>query len=422
MNTMSRRADRVLRILLAVGPGIFAIGYTIGTGSVTSMTRAGSEYGMQLLWVLALSCFFTWIMMEASGRYAVVTGDTAVHACRRHLRGGRVWAVLMVIGVVAGQWCALSGLVGLSSTAIYEGLRLFLPSLPDAAYWPVLGIAIGLMIIMYGFLWHGTYAFFEKILIFFVMVLGLSFVVSMFIVVPPAGEIISGLVPRIPKEPGSMLMIAAFVGTTMAAPSFVVRPLLVKAKGWNQGDRRQQSVDAAVGAAMMFVVSGAIMACAAGAMYAGGLRVERVLDMVHSLTPVAGRFAVALFLVGTVSAGLSSIFPICMVAPLLINDYKAGEFDSRSRLFRVLCAVACVIGLTVPVLGANPIVAQIATQVSQVFVLPLVVAVFMILVNRRSLMGEHRAGVWLNAGMGTALLFSFVMSYIAVLALIDFFK
>jgi len=37
--------------LLAIGPGIFCVGYTIGTGSVTSMAKAGSDYGMQLLWV-----------------------------------------------------------------------------------------------------------------------------------------------------------------------------------------------------------------------------------------------------------------------------------------------------------------------------------------------------------------------------------
>ncbi len=44
--------------MLSIGPGIFCIGYTIGTGSVTSMAKAGSEFGMQLLWVLSLSVFF----------------------------------------------------------------------------------------------------------------------------------------------------------------------------------------------------------------------------------------------------------------------------------------------------------------------------------------------------------------------------
>lgn len=409
------------RLLLATGPGIFAVGYTIGTGSVTSMAKAGSEFGMQLLWVLALSCLFSWVLLEAAGRFALVAGETAVHGCRRHLPGGKCLAILMVIGVVAGQWCCLSGLVGLSSAAVYEGLRLFVPALPENGYWPVLGIAAALMVGMYAMLWHGGYSFFEKVLVVFVTILGLSFIVSMFVVLPPPGEVARGLLPTIPKVPGAMLMVAAFVGTTMAAPTFVVRPLLIKAKGWGKGDLRQQSRDAITGATLMFVVSGAVMACAAGALHSRGLQINQVLDMVNTLTPIAGKYAVALFLVGTLSAGLSSVFPICMVAPLLVGDYRKGEFDSRSRVFRALSGVACLIGLAVPVLGANPIAAQVATQVAQVFVLPLVVAVFMALVNRRSLMGEYRAGALLNAGMATALLFSLVMAYVAIRGLADFF-
>jgi len=54
---------KFIGLLLAFGPGIFAIGYTIGTGSVTSMIVAGSAYGMQLLWVLLLSCLFSGVLM-----------------------------------------------------------------------------------------------------------------------------------------------------------------------------------------------------------------------------------------------------------------------------------------------------------------------------------------------------------------------
>lgn len=410
------------RLLLAVGPGIFAIGYTVGTGSVTAMAKAGSQFGMQLLWVLALSCFFSWVLMEAAGRFALVSGETAVSGCRKNLPGGKWLAILMVIGVVTGQWCCLSGLVGLSSNALYEGLRLFIPSLAENAYWPILGIAAVLLAVMYVLLWHGGYSFFEKILVFFVTVLGLSFVVSMFVVMPPAGQVVKGFVPTIPDVPGATLMVAAFVGTTMAAPTFVVRPLLLKAKGWGKDDLRSQSVDAFTGAFLMFIVSGSVMACAAGALFSRGLEINKVLDMVQTLEPVAGKYAVALFLVGTLSAGLSSIFPICMVAPLLVSDYRKGEFDSGSKLFRILCGVACVIGLTVPILGANPIAAQIATQVSQVFILPLVIGVFFALANNRNLMGEHRAGKLLNAGMIVAFAFSLVMSFLAVKGLIGFFQ
>ena len=64
---------KAIAIILGFGPGIFAIGYTIGTGSVTSMIVAGSKFNMQLLWVLLLSCIFSGILMFAYGNYALLT-------------------------------------------------------------------------------------------------------------------------------------------------------------------------------------------------------------------------------------------------------------------------------------------------------------------------------------------------------------
>ena len=163
------------------------------------------------------------------------------------------------------------------------------------------------------------------------------------------------------------------------------------------------------------------MITAMGAMFYKGLTINRVIDMVYTLEPVAGKFAVALFMTGALSAGLSSVFPILMVAPLLIADYKNGQLDLNSKLFRRLTAVACVVGLSVPVLGANPIVAQIATQVANVFVLPLVIGGILYIINQEKIMKEHKAGWILNTGMIMALIFSCVISFIGFLALKEFF-
>jgi len=415
-------AGRLWAIMLSIGPGVFCIGYTIGTGSVTSMAKAGSQYGMRLLWVLSLSCLFAWVLMEAYGRFAVISGETAMYAFRKHIRFGKALAVFTMIGVVAAQWNSLTGILGLSSGALYEWLRLFLPGLSLNQYWTVLGIAVALITMLYGFLLVGRYSFFEKVLLFFVTVMGISFIVSLFIVLPSPAEVAAGFVPRIPPTKGGRLMVAAFVGTTMAAPTFVVRPLLMKGKGWTADNTREQSRDAMFSAALMFVISASIMGAATGALYHRGLVIEKVLDMVTTLEPVAGKYAVAVFLAGTLSAGLSSVFPILMVAPLLIADYRAGVLDMSSSMFRVLAGVACLFGLIVPVFGANPIAAQIATQVAGVFVLPLVILGITYLVNRRDIMGEHRAGVLLNAGLLSAFVFSCLISFTGVLALIEFFR
>ena len=69
--------SKLIKAVLGFGPGIFAIGYTIGTGSVTSMIVAGSTFGMQLLWVLLLSCLFSGALIYAYGNFALVTGETA---------------------------------------------------------------------------------------------------------------------------------------------------------------------------------------------------------------------------------------------------------------------------------------------------------------------------------------------------------
>ncbi len=423
MNQIGRRGIHVIgklwAVLLTIGPGIFCIGYTIGTGSVTSMAKAGSQFGMELLWVLVLSCLFAWVMMEAYGRYAIVTGDTSLHGFKTRFRFGRTIALLIFIGVVTAQWGNLSGLIGLTANGLYEAFRLFMPGLSPENYWAVLGIAAFLIIMLYGFLWVGRYSFFEKILVFFVTLMGLSFILSMFIVLPPPGEIVSGLIPRIPDVPGAKIMVAAFVGTTMAAPTYVVRPLLLRGKGWTSENIADQRRDSFFAALLMLIISGSVMVCATGALFHRGMVITRVLDMVHTLEPVAGKFAVSIFLVGTVSAGLSSAFPIIMVAPLLIGDYRAGKLDIQSPLFRILAGLACIIGLTVPILGANPIAAQIVTQITGVFVLPLVIGSIFFTVNNKKSMGEHSAGFLLNAGILAAFIFSCVMSYTAFQAVME---
>ncbi|WP_339924134.1 Nramp family divalent metal transporter [uncultured Cyclobacterium sp.] len=406
--------------MLGIGPGIFCIGYTIGTGSVTSMAKAGSEFGMQLLWVLVLSCVFAWVLMEAYGRYAVVTGQTSIYSYKTKLKGGKLISFLIVGGIILAQWNSLSGILGLSANAIYEMILLFFPNMEGgSSYWIILGIAIVLILVMYAFLWVGQYSFFEKVLVVFVSIMGLSFIISMFMVLPDPSQMARGLIPSVPQVAGGKLLVAAFVGTTMAAPTFVVRPLLMKGKGWGPGNTKDQSRDALTGAVLMLVINLSIMAAATGALHSEGKTIEKVMDMVYLLEPVAGKFAVALFMTGALSAGLSSIFPILMVAPLLVADYKEGELDTGSVRFKVLTGIACIVGLTVPILGANPIFAQILTQVAAVFVLPLVIACIMYLVNQKSLMGNQKAGLWLNFGLLSAFVFACIISYTGAVALIE---
>ncbi|MBO0592489.1 Nramp family divalent metal transporter [Cellulophaga sp. E16_2] len=412
---------KILALVLAFGPGIFAIGYTIGTGSVTSMIVAGSTYGMQLLWVLLLSCIFSGILMYAYGNFALVTGETALYAFKKHLKYGKLIAVLIIVGISLGQWNSLMGILGISSNIIFEIIVIYFPDLSGSRYEVVLIVALVVIAIMYSLLLVGKYTFFEKILVIFVTIMGLSFIISLFMVYPLPIEVAQGLIPSVPQVEGGKMMVAAFVGTTMAAATFLSRPLFVKGKGWNMSNRSQQKKDAIIAAILVFIISASVMAVASGALFHQGKPVTQVLDMVNTLEPVAGKFALTLFFFGTLSAGLSSIFPCLLIAPILLADYQSGELDTSSKQFKIVTGVASCFALIVPVFGANPIQMQILSQVFNVFVLPLVILGIILLVNNKGLMKEYKAGLGLNIGLFAALFFACVISYNGVVALFDFF-
>jgi Mn2+/Fe2+ NRAMP family transporter len=71
-------------------------------------------------------------------------------------------------------------------------------------------------------------------------------------------------------------------------------------------------------------------------------------------------------------------------------------------------------------MGANPVMAQVATQVSAVFVLPFVITAIIILINNKPEMGSHKAGMLLNIGMISALVFSCFIAYTGIMALRQF--
>jgi len=412
---------RVIAIILGFGPGIFAIGYTIGTGSVTSMIVAGSKFNMQLLWVLLLSCFFSGILMFAYGNYALLTGETALYGFKKHLKYGKLLAILIIVGITFGQWNSLMGILGISSNIIFEILALNFEGLRGYEYETVLITAIIIIAIFYLLMLVGKYTFFEKILVIFVTMMGLSFVLSLLFVQPLSIDVVKGLIPTIPDVPGGKMLVAAFVGTTMASATFLSRPLFVKGKGWTIKNLNQQKKDAITAAILIFVISGVIMAVAAGALFYDGKEVTHVLDMANTLEPVAGKWAVTIFFFGALSAGLSSIFPCLLIAPLLVADYQSGILDTNSRQFRIITAIACLVALIGPAFGANPIEIQILSQVFNVFVLPIVILGIILMLRSEKVMKDYKTSLGIYIGLYAALFFSLVISYNGIVALLNYF-
>lgn len=407
---MVTKKSKILIALSAVGPGLFLIGYNIGTGSVTTMAKTGAEHGMTLFWALVLSCIFTFILMVAYGRVTLVSGNTALYNIKNEFNYGWVLALYILIALIVGELLALIGVMGIVADLVQEGIRLLFSGVLVSRFLIILILSIAIFLL----LWFGRYKTFERILIFFVIFMALSFIVVFFMIRPNLLVIAKGLIPGIPKTPGAMGLVAAIAGTTCSAAVFIMRSTVVAEKGWNINNLKAEKTDAFVSASVMLFLSAVIMAVAAGTLYIMGIKLDNTIDMIHLFEPIGGRIAAFILILGIVGAGLSTIFPIVLIAPWLIADYTGKPRNIHSTQSRVLIFIALMFAFGSVFLKQRPPALMIFSQAFQACILPAVAIPILILINRRTLMHEHKANLKENIGLIAVILFSFMTTYFAI--------
>src|SRR5690606_6513352 len=234
--------NKFLLALSAVGPGLFLIGYNIGTGSVTTMAKAGAEHGMTLLWAVILSCIFTYILMVAYGQATLVTGKTALFNLKTRVRGGKWLAIYVMVALIIGELFALIGIMGIVADLVQEGIRLLTDGTMIKTGWIILTIVV----IMAFLFWNGRYKVFEKVQSIFVLIMVSCFCVVLFMVSPSLSSIFGGVVLTIPNVPCAFGLVAAMAGSTNSATVFIVRCTVVIEKRWTIDNQKGEKKDAFV--------------------------------------------------------------------------------------------------------------------------------------------------------------------------------
>ncbi len=402
--------------LASIAPGIFLIGYNIGTGSITTMASSGASFGMELMWPLLLSCIFTYFLIVTFGRYTAITGKTILFSFRQFF--GKPITIFVLVSLLVSEWVSCMGVMGIVTQIIQEWSK---PLFADSSGISPIISALVFGALLYYLFWQGKHSFFEKILAIFVTVMGVSFIATMFMVIPDPKEIINGLIPRIPKDTEKLLLSASMVGTTMGAILYVVRSILVQEKGWKAKDLKLEKRDAMISSIMMFVLSIAIMASAAGTLFPAGLKVENAIDMVKLMEPIAGRFAISVFVAGIVSAGLSSLFPIILLAPWLFADYSNKPRNMKSTQSRLLVLIGVAFGLVVPISGGRPLFIMRLSQSLAIIVTPLVLSLMLIIVHRLAKTNNYPVTKWWYLFMGLVILFTMAMALAGISGIIGSF-
>ena len=84
---------------------------------------------------------------------------------------------------------------------------------------------------------------------------------------------------------------------------------------------------------------------------------------------------------------------------------------------RTIALFTTSLGLVVPIFGGRPVLVMIISQALVAVATPVIVLLMMILLNKKEIMGEYKAGTGLNMVMGLIFLFTVVMAITGIIGI-----
>lgn len=208
------------------GPGyMIAVGY-MDPGNWATDIEAGSKYGYSLLFIILLSNFMAMILQHLCVRLGVVTRMDLAQACRHRMPR---WAniPMYLIAEVAIISCDLAEVIG---TAIALKLLFGIPII-----YGVLLTVCDVLLLMGGLGWESeakAYNALEAIVIVLMTIIGLCFMVELFLVKPVWSEVAYGFLPfsaaRLIFDKGALFSALGIIGATVMPHNLYLHSSIVQ--------------------------------------------------------------------------------------------------------------------------------------------------------------------------------------------------
>ena len=304
------------KLFAYLGPAyLVSVGY-MDPGNWATDIAGGSQFGYKLIWVLLMSNLIALLLQSLSARLGIVRGMDLAQASRHAYPR---WAnyPLYILAQIAIVACDLAEIIGMAI-----GLQLLF-GLP--LIW---GISITILdTVLLLFLMHRGMRSMEGFIVSMVFIVGISFLVEMFIVQPDIGEIARGFEPSMLS--GDALYIAiGIIGATVMPHNLYLHSSLVQTRKINRDEKgikealRFNLIDTTVALNLAFFVNAAILILAAAAFYTKGFHhVAEIQDAHMLLENIFGPLAPALFAIALIAAGQSSTVTGTLAGQIIMEGH-----------------------------------------------------------------------------------------------------
>lgn len=371
VHTNKRKGWR--RILAFIGPAyLVSVGY-MDPGNWATDLAGGSQFGYKLLWVLLMSNLIALLLQSLSARLGIVRGLDLAQASRSTYPK---WVnfPLFLLAQLAIIACDLAEIIGM---AIGLNLLFGLPLI-----WGVSVTILDTFLLL--FLMNRGMRVMERFIVSMVFIVGISFLVEMFIVEPVFGEVIAGLKPS--SLSGDALYIAiGIIGATVMPHNLYLHSSLVQTRKIERDSKgikealKFNLIDTGIALNLAFFVNAAILILAAAAFYKNGHHeIAEIQDAYVLLEHIFGKTAPTLFAIALIAAGQSSTITGTLAGQIIMEGHinlRIQPWLRRllTRLLAIIPAFFTILYFGENSLGALLVLSQVVLSLQLGFaIIPLI--------------------------------------------------
>ena len=305
------------KLFAFLGPAyMVSVGY-MDPGNWATDIAGGSKFGYTLIWVLLMSNLMALLLQSLSARLGIVRGRDLAQASRE-MFPGFVNYFLYGLAEIAIAACDLAEVLGM---AIGLHLLFDIPLM-----YGVVISALDTFLLLF-LLNHGIRKM-EIFIISLVAMIGMAFVVQMFLAQPALGSVLSGFIPSAMDETALYIAIG-IIGATVMPHNLYLHSALVQTRKIERTEKeirkaiRFNILDSTIALNAAFFVNAAILILAAATFYKFGMHeVSDIMDAHRLLEPLLGsKLAPVLFAIALLCAGQSSTITGTLAGQIIMEGY-----------------------------------------------------------------------------------------------------
>ena len=405
---LKRWRTRILLFLAVLGPGFITANVDNDPNGIFTYSQAGAQFGYGLLWTMIPITLALIVVQEMCARMGAVTGKGLSDLIREEF-GLRLTVIIMLLlvlvnfGNVIGEFSGIAGSLQLFHVSKYISV-------------PVCAALVWLLAV------RGDYKSVEKIFLV-ASVFYFTYIIAG-VLAHPGWRAASIATVRLPpmsvlRDHNYVFMVVSVIGTTIAPwMQFYLQSSIVE-KGVSVREYAASRLDVIVGSIFTDVVAWFIIVACAATLWVHGLgSIQEPSQAAEAMKPLAGSYAFILFSFGLFNAGFfaASVLPLSTAYVVCEGLGLESGVDKRwheAPFFYWLYTLLIVGGAAVVLIPNFPLIKwSIESQTLNGILLPVVIVLMLILINRKDLMGDHVNSHWFN---GIAWVTAVIVSILSVI-------